>query len=164
MAKSKKQPDSDTTAAQPSGEAETKPAVKKAAAKSDVPAAAAKPAKKPAKIAAKKQQPAAAGGAPIVDTNLAAATAARMIAHRAATGSPASSGSNAETSAGRESSTFQKLKNNLTNPAAGLSNILGGDVSQKKSHNTFGPNQQVNRNQSSGGGGNRLGVPRRTSG
>lgn len=157
MAKSKKQPATEAPTAQPTDEA--KPAAKKAAAKADAPAAA-KPAKKAAKAAAKKQQP-AAGGSPIVDTGLAAATAARMLAHRAATGAPAAS---AETSAGRESSSFQKLKNNLTNPAAGLSNILGGETGQKKSHNAFGPNQQVNRGQNSGGGANRLGVPRRTSG
>ena len=152
-----------------------------------LPAASAKsPAKKPAAsasaAAAKKPAAAAASGAkshktqaapqsqPLIDTNLAAQTAAAMVAHRASGGSSSSSSAASGRGASQpqgESSSFKTLKESLSKPSLGsLGGIIGPAGGQKKfSQHTGGPKQSGGgRNQTFGADVNRTGVPRRTSG
>jgi hypothetical protein len=115
------------------------------------------PGKKPA---AKK--PATAADTPFVDTNLAAESAARLLAARVSTKS-----ASADTQPRTESAMFKQLKSGLSNPAGQtMSNLLDkqGGPSQKKSSTPFGPGQQIGRNQTFGADVNRAGVPRRTGG
>lgn len=149
------------------------PARKKTAGESPAPtesAASAKAAKAPAgrkPAAAKKaNKPAAPASTPLIDTALAAEAAARMLAQRGAnTGaSPQPQAAGAPAQPAKSSSTFERIKNNIGNPSAGLSNILGGAADQKKSHQAFGNAKQSGRGQSFGSGANRFGVPRRTNG
>ena len=143
--------------------AAAKPETKAAGAKAEAtksaaskPAAAAAAAKKPA---AKKTSAttAAAGSVPMIDTNLAAQTAAAMLLNR-----PASEG--AQAGAGKESSTFKNLKDQLAKPKpASLSNLFGPTGDQKKGSGHFNLNQQKGHNQTFGGM-NKTGVPRRTNG
>ena len=132
---------------------------------------------------AKSAGPAGGGGVPLIDTDLAAATAAKMLLSRAASGAAPGAASGAAASAGstsssdeegagekregekRETSTFKQLKQNLTKPqGGGLGSVLGGPVQGKKGNTPFGGNQQVARNQTFGADVNRSGVPRRTGG
>ena len=128
--------------------------------------------------ASKTASPAGGGGVPLIDTDLAAATAAKMLVSRAASGaaqgaasgsagSAASGGSSEgeETGEKRETSTFKQLKQNLTKPqGGGLGSVLGGPVPGKKGNTPIGGNQQVARNQTFGADVIRSGVPRRTGG
>ena len=124
-----------------------------------------------AKTGAKSDKAASAGGAPLVpaiDTNLAAAAAASMVANRATlSGGGAAGQEPANPNAPKqESSTFKQLKQGLNKPAAagGIGNLLGAPPGQKKSNLPFGGQQQNFRNQTFGADVNRSGVPRRTSG
>jgi hypothetical protein len=146
-----------TKAAHPAAEAapakkETKPAV--AAAK---PAAVvAKPATAPkGKKAAK---PATGGAAPVIDTSLAASTAAKLLANRNLL--PNRTGGEKPNSAG-----FRQMKEGLSKPMSPASvPFLQGGSSQKKSSRPFNGPKQVGHNQTFGADVNRAGVPRRTGG
>jgi hypothetical protein len=173
MAKAKKQESAatDEKAAKPKAAAAA-PAKKEPAAeaKPTAPATAKKPAAAAPKKAGKANQPAAGGGRPLVpliDTGLAAQTAAAMVAHRVAGGAaPTGAGST-----GQESSTFKSLKEGLSKPTAGgLGGILGTGTGQKKFPPQFGGSGKPGgpstgaRNQTFGADVNRAGVPRRTGG
>jgi hypothetical protein len=113
---------------------------------------------KKADKAAKKAPPPQAD-MPLIDTNLAAATAAKRVANKddlAATAGPASG----------ESTAFKQMKENLHKPAGQSSHsFLQTGVGGKKFNNSVpGRNQQVGRNQTFGADVNRSGVPRRTGG
>ena len=118
-------------------------------------------AKKPTASSTKSKKPAAPGkpqASPLIDTSLAAATAARMIAAR-----------NAQTPAAtaekpHESAAFKHLKEGLAKPAPALGGSLAQIAGQNKSNlpHTFA--KQVGRNQTFGADVNRSGVPRRTGG
>jgi hypothetical protein len=112
------------------------------------------------KQAAKKAAPASDGI--FVDTNLAAESAARLLAARVSTKAGC-----ADALAQPESSMFKQLKGGLSKPAGqAMSNLLDkhGGPAQKKSPAPFGTGQQVGRNQTFGADVNRAGVPRRTGG
>jgi hypothetical protein len=168
MAKTKKQYSAaDKAAANPKPSAAG--AAKKAPAAKEPATAAAK--KSPATAAAKKPAKAekTSGGtppAPLIDTGLAAQTAAAMVAHR---GAGTASGS-ASPSRPAESSTFKSLKDSVNTPGAGgLGGILGTGAGQKKFPPQFGGKQGGpagfgGRNQTFGADVNRAGVPRRTGG
>jgi hypothetical protein len=133
------------------------------AKKSETPAAPA--AKKPAAKAAAKSKaaakPAAAPAAPMVDTNLAAQAAARMLTAKAAGGNVAPAGDKKETS------TFKQLKQSFTKPhGASMGNMLNSTISNaaKKSNAPFQGNKQVGHNQTFGADVSRNSVPRRTGG
>jgi hypothetical protein len=99
------------------------------------------------------------GGAPLVDTTLAAQNAARTLAARAKLGSAAATPESAE----KESGSFKQLKESLNKPAAHVvNNTIGGILGGHKSSlpNTgFG---QTFHNQVQGGP--KFNVPRRTNG
>jgi hypothetical protein len=102
-----------------------------------------------------------ASGSPLVDTDLAAAAAAKRVA--AGLG-PAGGGSNLPV---RESSAFKSMKDGLSKPAlGGLAGILDKTAgpSQKQSNAPFHSGKQTGRNQVFGADVNRTGVPRRTGG
>jgi hypothetical protein len=131
-----------------------KPAEKKAAA----PKAGA------AKVAApkaKKAKPQAAPSSPMIDTGLAAETAAKMIMAGAR---PAQApAENAQPK--KESSTFKQLKESLAKPHINSGNpLLGNPVAAgNKNKPGFFGGKQVGHNQTFGSGSSRS-VPRRTSG
>jgi hypothetical protein len=132
----------------------------------------------------KKAQAKPAGspsGVPLIDTSLAAETAAKFVMNRALLGNAAPAGGAGpaqpaepaedaqaapEGAEKRETSTFKQLKAGLNKPAAGgLGGLLGNASVGKKGNTPFGGgNQQVGRNQTFGGDITRSGVPRRTGG
>ena len=133
--------------------------------------------------ATKKKAPAkpSAGGTstpasmPLIDTSLAAETAAKFVVNRAMLGnagsgatarSPQDQPDNSEPEEKRESSAFKQLKAGLNKTSVqGPGGILGGAGQNKKSNTPFGGgNQQTGRNQTFGADVNRSGVPRRTGG
>lgn len=137
------------------------PAAPKAAASQPAAAAAAKaPAKSPAKPAAKKSSiAAAAASTPLIDTDLAAQTAAAMLINR-----PDTPDADAPAQPAKESSAFKNLKDQLAKPKpAALNNLFGPTGDQKKSSGHFNLHQQKGHNQTFGGM-NKTGVPRRTNG
>jgi hypothetical protein len=170
MAKAKKQESAaaDEKAAKP--KAAPAAAVKKAPAKKEAAAES-----KPTAVAAKKpvasKKPAAGAGGkplvPLIDTGLAAQTAAAMVAHRGAGGTAPAGGASTPS---QESSTFKNLKESLSKPTAGgLGGILGTGSGQKKFPQQFGGGKPSGpasggRNQTFGADVNRAGVPRRTGG
>jgi hypothetical protein len=102
---------------------------------------------------------AAATGMPMIDTNLAAESAAKMLLARPAEATDQA----AAPQANKESSTFKNLKEQLAKPKpAALGNLFGHGGGEKKfgGHNF---NQQKGHNQTFGGI-NKAGVPRRTNG
>lgn len=132
-------------------------AKKEAVPKKDKPSG--QPRKPPEK---KASSPGAASGGVFVDTNLAAQSAARLLAARVSTKSVS-----AEAPARPESAMFRHLKDGLAKPASQtISNLLDkhGGPEQKKSSTPFGAGPQVGRNQTFGADVNRSGVPRRTGG
>ena len=123
--------------------------------------AAPKAAKKPAakKAPAKTRAAAAPAGMPMIDTSLAAQTAAKLVARRDLLQSAGSQDGR------QESSAFKQMKEGLANPASqGPSSFLQNSAPQKKSNQSFGGLNQVSRNQTFGADVNRSGVPRRTGG
>jgi hypothetical protein len=123
--------------------AETKKSKKSAPAKAKGEA----PAKKPAAT-----QPS------LIDTSLAAATAAKMVAHH-------TSAPTASTGEATESAAFKKLKEGLSKPSTqGLSSFISNSAPTKKSGTPFGVQNQMKRGQTFGADVNRTGVPRRTGG
>jgi len=122
--------------------AETKKTKKSGPAKSKVEA----PAKKP--VAPRPS---------LIDTSLAAATAAKMVAHH--TSPVASTGEHVDSAA------FKKLKEGLNKPSSqGLASFIAGNAPTKKSGQPFGVQNQMKRGQTFGADVNRAGVPRRTGG
>lgn len=139
------------------------------------PAAAAKPATTAAKPAAARKPAAKKGGrnepersspmgSPLVDTSLAAESAARMLAGRAKHGG--GSQQPQQPQGGKESGLFKQLKQNVNKPALGA----GGSTLA----NTFAPTRgsnlppiaggkQIGHHQTQGGI-NKINVPRRTAG
>jgi hypothetical protein len=119
-------------------------------------------AKKPTASSAKSKKTSPAkpqsSGSPLIDTSLAAATAARMIAARNAQ-SPA-----APADKPHESASFKQLKEHLAKPAPALGGSLGPIAGQNKSNVQHSFAKQVGRNQTFGADVNRAGVPRRTGG
>ncbi len=120
------------------------------------------PAAAPKKKTAAKAKPAGASSSPMVDTTLAAQSAARgLVAGLGPTGAY---------SAGKESASFKHLKDSLAHPAsAGLDSLLDKTAlpNSRKSNVPFtGPKTGggSGRNQTFGADVNRTGVPRRTSG
>ncbi len=106
-----------------------------------------------------KSSTSAAGGLPQIDTNLAAQSAANMVAHRDALQAVSDSGDK------RESSAFKQLKANLNKPSVqGPASFLQSTAPQKKGNLPFGSRKQVGHNQTFGADVNRTGVPRRTGG
>ena len=108
------------------------------------------------KSTAKSSKPITAGN-PMVDTNLAAESAARMLLGKSTTGSEA-------TQRKKESSMFKNMKQSLNKPhLAGLDSVIGGPAQQKSNlpHNL---QQQKGHNQTFNADVTRTGVPRRTPG
>lgn len=100
-----------------------------------------------------------AGGSPLVDTSLAAQTAAKMLLARAAGGGDAGAPR-------AETSTFKNLKESVQKPhLQGMNNLLNSTAppAAKRSNTPFGQ-KQVGHNQTFGADVNRAGVPRRTGG
>lgn len=150
MAKAKKE---QTTESPATGK--TTKTARKPAAKAEAGAAG-----KPANKGARKAAGAAGGMAPLIDTNLAAQAAARMVTRRDLLNS-----SKPEGGEKRESSSFKQLKESLAKPAAqGPSSFLHSTAPPKKSNLPFGGRNQVGHNQTFGADVNRTGVPRRTGG
>jgi hypothetical protein len=122
-------------------------------------------AKKPTASSAKSKKPASGKGftpaAPLIDTSLAASTAARMIAARNAQATAAST-SPAEKP--HESAAFKQLKEGLSKSAPALGGSLSPIAGQNKSNLPHPFAKQVGRNQTFGADVNRSGVPRRTGG
>ena len=119
------------------------------------------PKAKPAAKAAKPVAKAAAPAVPMVNTSLAAETAARMIGAKASGFNSVSSGPKKETSA------FKQMKQGFTKPhAAGIGNMLNSTISPaaKKSNQPFNADKQVGHNQTMGTEATRTSVPRRTGG
>lgn len=173
MAKAKKEDSIKTSASkkapaalkQPSAQPAQKAAgaKKPAAAKTAASAKAAAGAKQPAKAG----KPAAAPQSPLIDTGLAAQTAAAMVANRLAS----TGGSSTPPAQEQESSAFRDFKKGLNKPSAGsFGGILGAGSGQKKFGSGFGgpkqsgPGGPGGRNQTFGADVNRSGVPRRTGG
>ena len=104
--------------------------------------------------------PALPAGVPMIDTNLAAATAAKAVAHKdeiaAATGTRGSG----------ESAAFKQMKDNLHKPVGQNTPSFLHSIAPAKKFNPSipGRNQQIGRNQTFGADVNRTGVPRRTGG
>jgi hypothetical protein len=107
-------------------------------------------------VKTKEVTPAAA---PLVDTNLAAESAAKRVAAGLA---PATTTSNAPV---KESAAFKHLKDSLNKPSglAGMLDKTAGPL-QKHSNTPFHGGKQLGRNQTFGADVNRTGVPRRTGG
>lgn len=107
-----------------------------------------------------------------IDTSLAARTAASLVANRDLLGGSSRPSPNSPTGGATkpqqkvESSSFKSLKQTLSQPGGGLNKILGAASEHKKGGLPFGGSGPAGtKGQSaSGGGGNKLGVPRRTSG
>lgn len=164
MAKKKTESDEATPAKK--APAAKKPAAAKKTGAAEAAAAPAAAASKPAaaKKPSKASKPAGAPmQSPLIDTDLAAQTAAAMIRNR---GTLASSNASAGS---QESSSFKSFKENLNKPTiAGLGGILGIGGNEKKSNSAFGGKQSGPqsgaKNQTFGADVNRAGVPRRTGG
>ena len=154
-------------------------ATTKAAATTTKSAASAEKSSAAGSAATKKKAPAkptastAGGSVPLIDTSLAAETAAKFVMNRALLGNaapaPTPEPSDDEAEGGaekRETSTFKQLKAGLNKPAGqGLGGILGTPNQGKKGNfGVGGGTQQVGRNQTFGADVTRSGVPRRTGG
>jgi hypothetical protein len=165
MAKAKKSESTTKAVKKPAAKAKApaakaeKPAAKAAAAK---PAPAKVAAKAPAKKTAAKRPgalSAATGGIPMIDTNLAAESAAKMLVARPAEGTEASTAQ-----PNKESASFKNLKEQLAKPKpSSLNNLFGPAGGEKKFGNQGFTSQQKGHNQTFGGM-NKTGVPRRTNG
>ena len=131
----------------------SKPAGRTAAKKAEQAAAKASGTTTGKRAVAKKAPPA---GTPLIDTSLAAAAAAKMVANR----DRMSAGENR---AG--SGLIKQLKETLNKPAtSGPADFLHNTSTNKKSNLPFGGRNQVGHNQTFGADVNRTGVPRRTGG
>jgi hypothetical protein len=118
---------------------------------------AAKSRKPPEKKNEPARKPARPADAPLIDTSLAAAAAARMVAH----------GGKAEPIGDEhhESDAFKMLKESLHKPAGqGAANFIQSSAPAKRSGVPTGGPNQMRRGQTFGADVNRSGVPRRTGG
>ena len=110
------------------------------------------------KTSAKKEtKQASAASSPLIDTNMAAEAAAKMIMSRVSSGNA--------TQGAKESSGFKNMKEGLSKPhLAGMNSVLnqGGAMEGKKVGG--GPVKQVGHNQTFGSDSSRAFVPRRTGG
>jgi hypothetical protein len=130
---------------------------KKAEVKAEKPAPAAKAKKAPAA----KKHAAPAAGQPMIDTSLAAANAAKLLA--GGFNKPASSTNPSGNKT--ESAMFKNLKAGLNKPSsAAMSNLLDKSHGPEPTKSHTGFNKQVGHNQTYGADVNRSGVPRRTPG
>jgi hypothetical protein len=161
MAKAKKQETTDAAAKKSAPANQQSPASAKSAALAKKPAANKKLGKPDKRSVATRAE-----ATPMIDTDLAAQTAAAMVANRAAIGTSQPAGSQKQ-----ESSSFKSLKESLNKPSAGgLGGILGTGTGNKKFSPGFGgpkqggPGAGGGRNQTFGADVNRSGVPRRTGG
>jgi hypothetical protein len=94
----------------------------------------------------------------MIDTNLAAATAAKFVAKKTEIAAASTAGSG-------ESSAFKQMKESLHKPAGSTPSFLQAVAPAKKFNNSVpGRHQQLGRNQTFGADVNRTGVPRRTGG
>jgi hypothetical protein len=138
-----------------------KPKAEEAAApaKQEAKPTAAKPSAAPKAVAVKGKKVIARptpGGAPVIDTSLAASNAAKLLVNR-----------NMLNKAGGEkpeSAGFRQMKESLSKPAAPSVPFLPTGNTGKKSNQPFGDRNQVGHNQTFGADVNRSGVPRRTGG
>jgi hypothetical protein len=147
MAKKKTEAKSEATAKK-KGPA---PAARKAEGKAAAP-----------KSAAKSGKPTSSPAMPMVDTNLAAQTAAQMLGAGLGRRDPSQAGEDK-----REGSLIRQLKADLNKGhSQTVSNVLdqGAPQGSKKSGNQPFGQKQVGRNQTYGADVTRSGVPRRTSG
>ena len=135
------------------------PTAKQAEAPAAAPAPVAKKTQaKPASTTA-ANAPNSPPNSPLIDTSLAANTAAALIANKAG-----KSGGGAAPPK-KESAAFKQLKAGLNKPSAGaMGGAFGAAGQQKKSQQSHGGPKQVGRNQTFGADVNRAGVPRRTPG
>jgi len=121
-----------------------------AAAKGKTPAAASK------RPAAKKGPPTGSTGTPLIDTSLAAAAAAKMVANRDRLSAGENRGG---------SGLIKQLKDSLNKSAStGPADFLHTTSPNKNPNLPFGGRNQVGHNQTFGADVNRSGVPRRTGG
>jgi hypothetical protein len=119
--------------------------------------AAAKPAAPKAAVRGKKAaKPATPGAAPVIDTSLAASTAAKLLVNRNML--------NRTGGEKPESAGFRQMKESLSKPAAPAVPFLPTSNTGKKSNQPFSGRNQVGHNQTFGADVNRSGVPRRTGG
>lgn len=124
--------------------------------------------KTPARKSATTAKPAAtgsgAGGAPMIDTGLAAQAAARMLLAR----SSGAAAATRQASAAGESEGFKQLKNNLGKPhpqaMEALLNNTAPPGSKRSNLPIPGGRNQVGHNQTFSADVSRAGVPRRTGG
>jgi hypothetical protein len=134
MAKAKKQPAGESPAAAP----------RKA------------PVRKPPEAQAK---PAAPAGVPLIDTSLAASTAAKLVARK----DEVAAASNAPQQG--ESAAFRHMKENLHKPVGqNTPSFLQNPAQNKKFNPLPTGRKEIGRNQTFGADVNRSGVPRRTGG
>ncbi len=107
-----------------------------------------------------KKQPAGASGAPVINTALAAAHAARILAAKARLNIDEAEPSQVE----KESGTFRKLKESLNRPhAQTVSSAMGSAFGAQRSNLPLHGGNQVAHGQTIGGVA-RVNVPRRTNG
>jgi hypothetical protein len=119
------------------------------------------PARKSTK-SAKPAAPQAPPGVPLIDTSLAAQTAAKLLA--AGLNKP-SGNVNAENAPKQESALFKQIKAGLNKPhATTMSNLLEKSHGPDPSRTHQGFNKQIGHNQTFGADVTRSGVPRRTPG
>jgi hypothetical protein len=98
--------------------------------------------------------------APLIDTSLAAAAAAKMVANRDMLNS-----ARPEAGERAESSSFKQFKEGLNKPSShGPASFLHSTAPQKKLNVPMGGRKQIGHNQTFGADVNRAGVPRRTGG
>lgn len=161
MAKAKKEAESKEPAAK-STAAEAKP-VAKSPAEEAKPAAKQAPGKKaaaPAAAKGKTAKPAAPQGMPMIDTGLAAQTAARLIGAKAAVAQPAGG-------AKKETSAFKQLKDSINKGhSSSVHSVLSNSMSPeaKKSSLPYRDGKQTGHNQTFGSDASKAFVPRRTGG
>ena len=157
MAKAKKTDTSDSPEKSPA-KSPAKTAAKKTTPKK-APAKATST-KSPAAKSTKATRATAPATAPLIDTNLAAQSAARMLLARAA------GGKRPATAPQAQSSTIQHLKEQITKPKGALNNLLQSTGGQSSLPGSHLPHAQASRGhaQTRGPDVNRTGVPRRTSG
>lgn len=108
---------------------------------------------------AKAKSAAPAPQAPLIDTNLAASVAAKMLVHKDLLTNAAQSSDAAESDA------FKQLKEGVHKPIGNTTPTFLQSLTPDKKFNAI-PNrhQQIGRNQTFGADVNRTGVPRRTGG
>ena len=109
--------------------------------------------KKPARKSPAKAAPA---GPSMVDTDLAAQSAARMVFSKPATTDASASK--------KESGAFKSLKESLNKPHLGGLDQIMGSMGPQRSNLPHRRDQQKGHNQTFGADVNRTGVPRRTPG